>query len=120
MGSQVGWGGGREAAPAGVEKAGRPVSSGGQEGMLFLENSPLSLQLPPAAEHGGTARRHGSGGQSWMDKRRTEGVSAETGQSLGHREGQSSDRSWRRLLMRRADSLEKTLMLGKTESRRRW
>ena len=87
--------------------------------MFFLENSPLSLQLPPAAEHGGTARRHGSGGQSWMDKPRTEGARAKTRQGVGCREHQGSDRSWRLLLMWRADSLEKTLMLGKMEGRRR-
>lgn len=59
MGSQVGWGV-QGAVPAGLEKARQPR---GQECTFLLEKSPLSLQLPPAAEHGGTARRRGSGGQ---------------------------------------------------------
>lgn len=44
-------------------KGGQPVSYRAQERAFFLKSSPLSLQLSPATEHGGTTRRHRAGSQ---------------------------------------------------------
>lgn len=64
-------------APTGLEEARRSRSIGGRGCTFLLKESPHpSLQLPPAAEHAGTARRRRPGCQRCMDEFRAKGIRA--------------------------------------------
>lgn len=51
------------------KRPGQAVHEGQGSGVHVAPGGPVPLpQLPPAAERGRTARRHGSGGQTWTDR----------------------------------------------------